>query len=638
MESDKQPYDPKLDAAFGAPAGAPQSTAAQGAQPPAAAFVRADVPVAAGSPAAPPAPKLAGDQSAKRTIGALDFEALGAKAYQAATFGFGADIDRMMFGKQAEHATRQLTNLYDQQHPMAAFGVDLAMAAVESAILPGAGKAQVVKSGTALLGRQAAGGAIAGALAGAGAGGNAETRAKRAFEGGLEGAVSALGLGGAGLLLRPVLGRLGPAGFSQVKAGADAIKRALATEGKSPGELATFMRKNPDGRLADFSPKVADLVAKVSSYSNETVRHLGENLRADVEWQAERLTNFTQPLMHLKQQLLDDAKALMAKKDQAYRSAYAEVTPLTAELKAALNHPDVKSLVDNVLADYQKLRMNPKSAVAQAPKYKVGEEIPTAVIDDLQKQIGRAANDKEVIGTMKAGALQAAHAALKDAQPASLDAAQRLAATVGGEATETGILGAQTWGANFVVGMKGATIDHWRAMSPVEQQYARIGMADGFERYLREHARMPAGFLDRLGDKLNDPVMVEALGQRMANRVKAVFRTEAARVKNSEQMARGGSHRAAFEEENTERMLSHAANVLGGGAIGSIIQYAASKRFTEPQVRTIIDIATKPGGVERLRQAGIDKNLLDRIAAALGTKGLGPGSLTQQGRPQITDD
>ncbi|WP_321887703.1 hypothetical protein [Burkholderia cenocepacia] len=568
----------------------------------------------------------------------LDFDALGAKAYQAATFGFGADLDRMLFGKQAEHATRQLATMYDQQHPMAAFGVDLAIAAVESAILPGAGRAQATRTGAALLGRHVAGGTAAGAAMGAGAGGDLSTRAKHAAEGAVEGAAAALGLSGVGVVGRAVGNWIGKLGLSQPRAAYERILRALAADGKSPQQLEDFLTKNPGSRIADFSPKVADLVAKASGKSNEAGRAINSSVRADAEGQATRLYNPSQPLQHVKQQLADNLEGLQKQMAAQYRSAYAEVTPLTAELKAALNHPDVKSLVDNVLADYQKLRMNPKSAVAQAPKYKVGQEIPTAVIDDLQKQIGRAANDKEVIGTMKAGALQAAHAALKDAQPASLDAAQRLAATIGGEASETGILGAQTWGANYAFGLKSAPIDQWRAMNPLEREYARIGMTDGLERYLREHPRMPEGMLNRIGDTMNDPQIREVLGDRTANQIKKAFRTEAARARVSDQMARGGSRRAAFEEENTERMVSHAANILGGGAIGTIVRFAAKAGFTPAQAKQIIDIATKPGGLQRLHMAGLDKGLLDHVARALREKGFVAGTTTQQGRPQITDD
>ncbi|MDR8026506.1 hypothetical protein KPA93_25115 [Burkholderia cenocepacia] len=615
-------YDPKLDAAFGGP---PEGVAQPATQ---------DGPAAPARPAA----KLAGDQPAKRTIGALDFDALGAKAYQAATFGFGADLDRVLFGKQAEQATRQLANLYDQQHPLAAFGVDLAMAAAESAILPGAGKAQVAKSGAAMLGRQVAGGAAAGAAMGAGAGGDASTRMKRAAEGAVEGTVAALGLGAAGAVLRPLLDRLGPAGFNQVKAAADKIKRALATEGKTPQQLASFLQSNPGARVVDFSPKVADLVTKAADVSNSTSRRLAESLRTDAEGQASRLYNPSQPLQHIKQQLADNLENLQKLTAKEYRSAYAEVTPLTTELKAALDHPDVKPLVNEVLADYQKLRMNPNSAPAQAPKYKVGKEIPTAVIDDLQKRVSRAASDKDAIGTMKAGGLQAAHAALKDAQPASLDVAQRLAATVGGEASETGILGAQQWGAQFAFGMKGAPIEQWRAMNLLQREYARIGMTDGLERYLREHPRMPEGMLNKIGDKMNDPQIREVLGDRTANQIKKAFRTEAARARVSDQMARGGSRRAAFEEENTERIVGHGLNVVGGGAIGSWLRLAKAKSLTEPQAQQIIDIATKPGGMQRLRTAGLDKNLLDSLATAMRNQGFVAGTMTQQGRPQITED
>lgn len=616
-------YDPKLDAAFGGP---PEGVAQPAAQ---------------NAPAAPagPAAKLASERPAKRTIGMLDFEALGAKAYQAATFGFGADLDRVLFGKQAEQATRQLANLYDQQHPLAAFGVDLAMAAAESAILPGAGKAQVAKSGAAMLGRQVAGGAAAGAAMGAGAGGDASTRMKRAAEGAVEGAVAALGLGAAGAVLRPLLDRLGPAGFNQVKAAADKIKRALATEGKTPQQLASFLQSNPGARVVDFSPKVADLVTKAADVSNSTSRRLAESLRSDAEGQASRLYNPSQPLQHVKQQLADNLEGLQKQMAAAYDKArFTETVPVTPEMRKVFENPAVQTAMQEVRDEAQAARA--AGRLDRLPAFDQESQVPVYALDELQRKLGSAAED--AVGTGHAGTLRDLQSQLKEMSGDTARQARTLAAKIGGEGPGTtggtGALGAQQWGAQFAFGMKSAPIEQWRAMNPLEREYARLGMTDGLERYIREHPRMPEGVLNKLGDKMNDPQIREVLGDRTANQIKKAFRTEAARARVSDQMARGGSRRAAFEEENTERIVGHGLNVVGGGAIGSWLRLAKAKSLTEPQARQIIDIATKPGGMQRLRTAGLDKNLLDSLATAMRNQGFVAGTMTQQGRPQITED
>lgn len=550
----------------------------------------------------------------------VDFAALGAKAYQSMTFGFGADLDRALFGKQAEQTTRELEKRYDKDNPFWSFGVDLAVGAVQGAAV-GAGK--VVEGGAKAVAKGIGMGAGYGALAGAGQGGDMQQRLGNAGSGALAGAAGGAAVAGAGALIKPLVDRMGKAGLSQAPEAQQAVLKALKSDGKTPQELESFLKKNPDARIADFSPKVADLVGQLAGRSNPLTRQLGDNLRADSANQLGRLQNPSQPLLHVKQQLAENLSSLEAKMQSAYRSAYSEVVPLSPELKAALDHPDVKPLVNDVLDDYRKLRGNPNSAVAAAPKYSVEKEIPTAVIDDLQKRMGDAAKDPANVGKMRAGAFQTAQAALKDAQPEALGAAHRLAATVGGEDTKTGIKGAQTWGSQWAMGLKSADLDQWRGMDPLQRQYARIGAVDGMERYLREKGQMTEGSLTKLADKMSDPAVREVLGDKEANQVKKVFKAEAARARTNAAMDRGGSHQAAFHEENAERMGAHALNTAVPGAghsIGTYIRILKSLGVPEARAKGIIDIASKPGGMDRLRAAGIDKNVLDKISGAFGDK------------------
>lgn len=572
--------------------------------------VKSDAPASGDKPAVP---------AKQGKIGGLDMGAIGAKAYQSMTFGFGADIDGKLFGKQAEQATRELEKRYDKDHPLAAFGIDLAVGAVQASAAAGL----KVLEGVNGIVKGVAGGAAYGGLSGAGSGGTLAERGKKAAEGAVIGGATAGAASAAGKLAQPLLDRAGKMGYSQAAKAAESIKAALKSDGKTPQELESFMRQNPGARIADFSPKVADLVGQTGGQSNTAARQLGTNLREDQGGQLQRLQDPSQPLLHVKQQMVDNLKTLEKQRSDAYKSAYSEVVPLTPELKAAMSHPDVKPLVDEVLSDYRKLRMNPGSSVAQAPKYKVGEEIPTAVVDDLQKRMGDAAKDPAAIGKIKAGALQTAQSMLKDAQPDTLNQAQRLAAKIGGEDSKTGIIGAQDWGHQYAFGLGSADVKAFESMNPLQKQYARIGMVSGMESYLRNAGRMTEGSLTKIADKMNSPEIRSVIGDKEANQIKKVFAAEAARARNTTTMASGGSKRAQFHEEDTGRAIAHMANVGIPGAhsvVGTGLRVLKSLGVSEAQAKSIIDIATKPGGMDRLRKAGLSKNVLDKVDQMVSSK------------------
>jgi hypothetical protein len=134
---------------------------------------------------------------------------------------------------------------------------------------------------------------------------------------------------------------------------------------------------------------------------------------------------------------------------------------------------------------------------------------------------------------------------------------------------------------------------------------------------------MTEGSLTKIADKLDDPQVREILGPKEANQVKKVFKAEAARSRTSATMASGGSRRAQFEEENVGRAIAHMANVGIPGAhsvVGTGLRVLKSIGVPEERARAIIDIATKPGGLERLKKAGTDKKTLDAISSIVKNK------------------
>jgi hypothetical protein len=161
-------------------------------------------------------------------------------------------------------------------------------------------------------------------------------------------------------------------------------------------------------------------------------------------------------------------------------------------------------------------------------------------------------------------------------------------------------------------------------MSPLEKQYARLGMVDGMERYLNEKTRMPEGSLRKIADTMNDPQIRGVIGDKEANQIKKKFADEAARMQTNAAMARGGSRQAAFHEENVERITSHGLNVAVPGfghVIGTALRYLKATGMPEARAKSIIDIATKPGGMQRLQKAGIDKKTLDILSGLVKQKG-----------------
>lgn len=615
MADDLEQGDPRV-AQFGGASGA-QAAALQSQYQP-----KAPTATPAAASAAPAKPKM----------GAGDLKGLGATALQSATLGSAATVAGMLGQKQMEQSIRDLEKNYRSDHPMAAFGVDLAVAGA-TGLIPGLGEANVAKvaaAGAGMVTRRAATGAAIGGAMGANSVSTDESLGKHVragVEGAAIGAAGSLGLSALGSLATPLLNRMGAYGVDQARAAAEQIKKALSSDGKTVEGLAQFIQKDPTARISDFSPKVASLIAKEGGRTQETNRVLGSNIREDAAGQAGRIAGGVaqaQPLGKVKAQMISDLDSLGRQMKQEYTQSKAEILPVTPELQKILDHPEVQPLFRQALKDYGAGKAAGVADLQAAPKYKVGAELPSAVLDDLQKAVGKAAQE-EGTGSIRYGTLSAAQRALKDEQSGSIVNAQQLAARLGGAESGTGVLGAQEWGHGFAFGLKSADPEQWARIkqNPEQVQYARLGMLDGLEKYLTNSGRMPEGALTKIADKLRDPQVEDVLGKKGANDVRKVFMNEAARQRVNASVGGGGSRQAAFASENEERMLGHEGNVVAAKAagipgLGTAMRLAHAFKIPEKQALAMINIASRPNGAQELAKAGLSKQTIDRIMDTVG--------------------
>jgi hypothetical protein len=547
------------------------------------------------------------------TRGALDLDALGAKAYQALTFGFGADIDKAIFGKQAADTTRQLVKDYDHDNPMASFGVDLAAATIQSAAMPGV----AAKGIAGAVGRLATGGAGIGALQGAGQGGGISDRAVNAAKGAAVGGVVGGAANYAGSLAKPLLEKTGA--LDAAKGAFERVQSALKNDGKTMADLQGFLKANPGARAADFSPRVAEAVGKAGGTSNRTSETLGTAVREDTAGQSARISAGVQqgaPLDKVKQKMIDDLDNLQTQRQSAYTKSKTESNPVSPELQDLLAHPEVQPLFRKAIDDFNAGKSAGVSDLANAPKIKVRagrvSSLPSALLDDLQKSVGKATQE-EGVGSTRYGTLSTLQRSLKEHQTGSIKEGQQLAARVGGE--ESGILGAQQFGHSFAFGLKAADKEAWDRIkgNPELVQYARLGMMNGMDQYLTNASRMTEGSLTKIADRMRDPQVVEILGKKDANSVRQVFEKEAARQRVSASMQGGGNRQAAFHEEQENRFGAHAANVVGGFGhiVGTTARLLTGTGMSEKQAMNVIQMAAQPGGITKLQAAGASKKVID---------------------------
>ncbi len=567
-------------------------------------------------------------------------KAAGAKTLQSATFGFGADLAGKVMGKQYEQSIRGLEKQYDAKHPMASFGIDLAVAGAMNLvpILGEAKDASLAATGLKAVGQHMLGGAAAGAAQGVGAGGDAGQRTAQGIQGAIVGGATGGVLSYAAGALRPAMQKLGL--LSSDKAAAGAISRALAADGKSPAQLQEFLQKNPSGRLVDFSPKVADAVAGVADKGNTTKKVIGDTVRSDKEDQLDRVTGAAAqaaPLANLSRDMIANAEKIGEQMQTAYTASKAETTKVTPDLQKILDHPEVKPLYEKAMSDYQAGKEAGVAGLSAKPRYTVGQdkptELPSGMLDDLQKAVNHEAN-AEGTGMIRRGTLNAVHAALKSHQTGSVIDAQALAARLGGDAGGklTGIIGAQTWGRNYAMGLKTADIADFRKMNSEQEAYAQLGMVHGMTEYLTNAGRMSEGSLSKIADKLRDPMLEEVLGKKNANTVRTAFKSEAARQRVNAGIERAAGH--ADQGDGVEKAVGHVAVAAATGGKAHILRTAArvltSNNISEKQATSMVNIAMKPGGMARLRAAGTSQKVLDAIAARIRFGGTITGSVAEQ--------
>ncbi len=563
-----------------------------------------------------------------------------AKTGQSATFGFGADAVGAILGKNSEHQIRELAKNYDTAHPLAATGIDLATAMAMTVATRGVlGGGKVAASAGKVIKQSALGGAAFGGLTGAGSGGGLSERGRKAAIGAGVGGVFGGGAGYIGTLLRPAAEKLGLA--SAERGASMKIQEALKKDGKTMAQLESYIKDNPNARLADFSPATADLLGKVSKLTQKTSRSLGDVTRSDREAQFGRLmeeVSQVTPLEKVRSMMLDDLKKLFRKKEDAYKLSKTEGVEVTPELQRILEHPEVAPVAEKALAEFSEgkklAQLSPDTAgglkdLIDAPKpHYVGEKlkrIPSAALDDLQKQLGSLA-EVEGTGSTRYGTLKAAQRAIKDHQTGTIIDAQQLAARLGGDdgARKTGIIGAQAWGYGYAFGLKSSDIALFHTFNAEEKEYAKLAMRDGLESYLRDKGRMTEGALTKIADAMKDPNLKDVLGFRAAAQIRQVFSKEAARMRVTNAMERGGDRRVVAREGEEAGMAAHIGNVMFSGPLhmaGTAVKLLTGRGMSEKQALSIIKIASQPGGLAKLQKAGADKNILDILENARPVKG-----------------
>lgn len=606
-------------------------------------------------------------------------KAAGAKVLQSATFGWGADLAEKtgLVSKQNAAAIKREADNYSRDNPFASAGIDLLVAGATFAIpgvdavasgraavsvaravgdvVPVLGKVggAIAKSGIGRVAGSVAGstlgrGATYGAVQGA-AQGSADAGEGNRINGALSGAGAGAVQGGiAGGVLGTVAGRLAKPVTQSVApktANFNAINTALRADGITMKQLNERLAADPNLRIADISPRVAKLVAKAGSSSGGAADALGSTLRADAGGRADRLVKGTgeavadaepghatlgrqlppskqpYPLDKVRQDVADSLDKLGQQKDALYSQSRTELTPVSKELGDLLAHPDVKPILKESLGDYATLRrMDPSSDVAKAKKFKIGSEIPSAVLDDVQRKLGKLAQT-EGTGSTRYGALKAAQAALKKQQTGTVVPARELAARLGNESNDTGLLGAQGFGNAYAQGFKQADIKAFRAMTDEQKHHAAFGMLSGLEQYLHNAARMPVGKMEQIAGALASPEAIEILGKRAASQTAKVFKDEGARMRTNAKMA--GAGKAGDDE--ADKVLSHVAahtvsHATGLGAVGAgVLRFLMSSGFTEKSAQDLIKTATMPGGMAHLKSRGVPRKVLESLYAMKGT-------------------
>lgn len=614
-------------------------------------------PAASTKPTAAPIPEDKPARQATPLIG----KAAGWRAFDSATLGTG-EMGVGLIDKHKADEIKQASKDYETDHPFASAAIDLLTAGAWAAVPVGdavagtrAGAAlarvggklvpdavgqvagRLAESGVGKLAARAGDnavvkGAATGATVGAATGGVrgfADGEPGQRMSGGVAGAAKGAGFGAVGgAVLGPIASTIGKT-LAPVRASTQEITAALRSEGKTPSQLDAFMKANPDGRIADFSPAAARLMNTAGKRSDAAADKLGANVRADVDGQNGRLVDPIQktPLARPRSDMQDDIKTLEKQRDQGYSQGRREITSMTPELKSALDHPDVQPIVKDSLKSYGELRKrDPSADVSQAPKYQAGKELPSAVLDDVQRRV-KSLMDEAGTGTIKYGELQSVRNALRAGQTGATVDGRKAAAALGKAGTSaddggSGILGAVHWGSAYSQALKKADVETFRNFSPLEQAHARLAALDGMEKYLKDKGAIGEKGLNDIarGFKTNADIQ-EVYGPANAKRLASIFEKEADRQRVNAKMVSGGSKDADSGAQMADVATHVAASAVGHG-VGHVamttLKALTNTGLSKRQAEIMIDIASKPGGFQNLKSSGVSQKRLNALYAMRG--------------------
>lgn len=651
----------------------------------------------------PPQPAAKADDGPTPLLG----KAAAAKAFQSATFGWGADALKAthLISEQNAKAIKEESAHYDHDNPWAAAGIDLAVAGITMAI-PGVdavagGRAAVSVARAAGTAGRAIGEAVplvgraAGAIAETGVGqavgkgaqavGNAGARAadsmvgRGARYGGIQGAAQGAADAGEGHRMEGVInggtkgamqgavvgGALGAVGSRLAKpvvgnkniapgfASLNEVSNALKKDGKTLADLNKWLDADTSRRIVDFpSPTLQKVVTSAAKRSEGAASKAESAIAEDAEGRRSRIVQGAgqalaekvpggvglglkkgEPLARARQEVSDNLRKLESEKDALYKQSRQEVLAVSPELRDILQHTDVKPLVKDSLADYHNLRKtDAASDVAKAPKYKVGEEIPSAVLDDVIRKVG-AEMQKEGTGSVRYGSLKAAQNALKGQVTGTLAAARTANATLGKAANQTGLLGAQDFGAAFVKGFKGADMKTFDAMSDVQKKHVAFGALNSLDDYLRHAPTMGVAGIKRVSSALASDETKKILGSKVASEARKVFEQEAARMRTNAKVA--GAAANASDEEVGKTLTGVAIKGLGhafgaGHAASAAAHWLVGQGIPKGTAEKLVETAMKPGGMAELKSKGTPRKVLEKLYAMRGT--LAPRVVNQNQR------
>ena len=293
----------------------------------------------------------------------------------------------------------------------------------------------------------------------------------------------------------------------------------------------------------------------------------------------------------------------------------------------------MKGVFKDSMDSFASLRKtDPTSDVAKARKFKVGSEIPAAVLDDTIKGVGNLMKT-EGTGSLKYGALQSVQNNLKAEVSGTLGAARAMNARLGKEGTDTGIHGAQSLGWGWVKGWKGVDVSKAMAnYSDEQRKYVAVGAINSLEDYLTHAAQMGPVRMKEIATNLKSSESKAVLGAKVANEAHRVFQKEADRMRVNSKIASGGKN---LDDDAAGDALTHVAahgiaHATGLGYAARVaMNFLKGTGMAESQAKRVVDVAMTPGGMAKLKAEGWPRNVLERLYKLKGDAAVGTAATTR---------